>query len=58
MCQTLTARVAEHLEKAVPILDQLEAIVQEVVKQIDGLTVEALRRQAERMDEPYGTAGH
>ena len=46
-----------ELDKAAPILDQLEAIVQELVRQIDGLTVEALRRQAERMDEPYGTAG-
>jgi two-component system, sensor histidine kinase and response regulator len=46
-----------QLEKAGPILDQLEAIVQELVKQIDGLTVEALRRQAEGLDEHPGTAG-
>ena len=46
-----------QLDKAVPILEQLETIAQELVKQIDGMTVEALRRQAERMDEPYGTAG-
>jgi PAS domain S-box-containing protein len=36
-----------QLEKAVPILEQLEMIAQELVKQIDGITVEALRQQAE-----------
>src|SRR5438105_5822596 len=46
-----------QLDKAAPILEQLETIAHELVKQIDGMTVEALRRQAERMDEPYGTAG-
>ena len=105
MCQTLTARVPEHLaalrgalrdqdaprlreaahkccgmlsefsaaagdlaggleelaagtqvDKAAPILEQLETTAQELVKQIDGITVEALRRQAEGMDEHYGTA--
>jgi CheY-like chemotaxis protein/HPt (histidine-containing phosphotransfer) domain-containing protein len=46
-----------QLEKATPILEQLEAIAQELVKQIEGLTVEALRRQAEGMDKHHGTAG-
>jgi HPt (histidine-containing phosphotransfer) domain-containing protein len=46
-----------QLEKAAPILDQLEALVQELVKQTDGLTVEALHRQAEGLDEHPGTAG-
>ena len=46
-----------QLDKAAPILEQLETIAQELVKQIDGITVEALRRQAEGMDEHYGTAG-
>jgi two-component system, sensor histidine kinase and response regulator len=46
-----------QLDKAAPILEQLETIAHELVKQIDGMSVEALRRQAERMDEPYGTAG-
>ena len=45
-----------RLDKAAPILEQLETIAHELVKQIDGITVEALRRQAESMDEPYGTA--
>ena len=45
-----------QLEKAAPILDQLEAIVQELVKQIDGITVEALSRQAKCRDELSGTA--
>src|SRR6266851_468091 len=42
-----------QLDKAAPILEQLETIAHELVKQIDGMTVEALRRQAERMDESY-----
>ena len=45
-----------QLDKAAPILEQLETMAQELVKQIDGITVEALRRQAEGMDEHYGTA--
>jgi CheY-like chemotaxis protein len=46
-----------QLEKATPILEQLEAMVQELAKQINGITVEVLRRQAEGMDEHSGTAG-
>jgi PAS domain S-box-containing protein len=45
-----------QLDKAAPILEQLEAIAQKLVTQIDGITVEALRRQAEVTDEPGGTA--
>src|SRR5205085_1393626 len=41
-----------QLEKAAPILEQLEAIAQELVKQVDGITVEGLRRQAKARDEP------
>ncbi len=36
-----------QLEKAVPILEQLETIAQELVKRIHGITVDDLRRQAE-----------
>ena len=43
-----------QLDKAAPILEQLETIAQELVKQMDGITVEVLRRQAEAMDEHYG----
>ena len=46
-----------QLDKAAPILEQLETIAHELVKQIDGMTVEALRRQAEGLDEHPGTAG-
>jgi hypothetical protein len=46
-----------QLDKATSILEQLEMIAQELVKQIDGITVEALRRHAGGTDEPYGTAG-
>ena len=45
-----------QLENAAPILEQLESMAPELVKQIDGITVEALRRQAEGMDEHYETA--
>jgi HPt (histidine-containing phosphotransfer) domain-containing protein len=40
-----------QLDKAAPILEQLEALGQELVKQIDGITVEALRRRVEGLDE-------
>jgi HPt (histidine-containing phosphotransfer) domain-containing protein len=46
-----------QLDKAAPILEQLVTIAQELVKQIDGITVVALRRQAEGLDEHSGTAG-
>ena len=45
-----------QLDKVGPILEQLEAIAQELVKQIDGLTVEALRHQVEDVDEHSGTS--
>jgi hypothetical protein len=44
-----------QLDKAVPILEQLETIAHELVKQIDGITVEALRHQAEASGEVTGT---
>jgi two-component system sensor histidine kinase/response regulator len=43
-----------QLDKAAPILEQLETIAQELVKQIAGITVEALRRQAEAPSEVTG----
>ena len=46
-----------RLDKAVPVLEQLETTADELVKQADGITVEALRRQAEGMDKHSGTAG-
>ena len=46
-----------QVDKAAPILEQLETIAHDLVKQIDGMTVEALRRQAEGPDELPGTAG-
>jgi hypothetical protein len=45
-----------QLDKAAPLLEQLETIAQELVKQVDGITVEALRRQAEDTKEPGGAA--
>src|SRR5207247_9699125 len=46
-----------RLDKAAPLLEQLEAIAHELVNQVDGITVEALRSQAEGMDEHHGPAG-
>jgi two-component system, sensor histidine kinase and response regulator len=45
-----------QLDKAAPILDQLELVGRELVTQIDGITVDALRRHAEVTDEPGGSA--
>jgi hypothetical protein len=46
-----------QLDTAGPILEQLEAIAQELVNQVVRITIEALRRRAEGMDEYSGTAG-
>ena len=63
---TVAGDLAGHLEdiaggarlsEAPRILAQLEAIAHELVKQADGITVEALRSQAEGRDEHHGTAG-
>jgi len=43
-----------ELDKAAAILEQLETIVHELVKQIDGMTVQALHRQAEVWPNPMG----
>jgi CheY-like chemotaxis protein/HPt (histidine-containing phosphotransfer) domain-containing protein len=46
-----------RLNEAAPVQQQLETIANELVKQADGITVEALRRQAEGLDQHSGTAG-
>src|SRR5207237_3074997 len=43
-----------QLNKAAPLLEQLEAIAQELAKQIDGVTVEGLRGQVKGMDKHFG----
>src|SRR5437588_9361366 len=43
-----------QLDKAALILEQLETIAHEVVKQVDGISVEALRYQAEGLDQHSG----
>ena len=43
-----------QLDKAAPIVEELETTATELVKQLDRITVEALRRQAESMDEHNG----
>jgi two-component system, sensor histidine kinase and response regulator len=45
-----------HLDKAGPILEQLEAVAHELLQQIDRLTVEVLRHEVEDVDEHSGTA--
>jgi hypothetical protein len=44
-----------QLDTAAPVLEQLETVAQELVKQTDGITVGALRLQAESMDKQHGT---
>jgi response regulator RpfG family c-di-GMP phosphodiesterase len=56
----LAGSLEEHaagaqLDEAAPILEELETVAHELVKQVDGITVEALRRQAEATDERGGT---
>jgi two-component system, sensor histidine kinase and response regulator len=48
---------ATQLDKAVPILERLETIAHELVKQTNGMSIEALRRQAKGIDKHRGTAG-
>src|SRR5271157_2392944 len=46
-----------QLDKAPPILEQLETIARELMRQADGLSIEALRRHAEAADDHDRTAG-
>jgi HPt (histidine-containing phosphotransfer) domain-containing protein len=46
-----------QLDKAARLLEHLDTIAHELVKQMDGITVEALRRQAKGMGENHATAG-
>ena len=46
-----------QLDKAPPILEQLETIAGELLRQVDGLSVENLRHQAEAADESDPTVG-
>jgi CheY-like chemotaxis protein len=45
---------ATQLDRAAPVLGQLETMAHELVKEVDGLTVDALRRRVEGGDEPRG----
>src|SRR6516162_3294036 len=46
-----------QLDKAARLLEHLDTIAHELVKQVVGITVEALRRQAEGISENHATAG-
>jgi response regulator RpfG family c-di-GMP phosphodiesterase len=52
--EELAART--QLADTAPILEQLQTMAHELLKAADGITVEALRRQAEGMDEHAGTS--
>jgi CheY-like chemotaxis protein/HPt (histidine-containing phosphotransfer) domain-containing protein len=45
-----------QLDQAAPILEQLESMAQELVKQIDGINVGALCLKVESMDKQHGTS--
>ncbi len=45
-----------QLDKAPPILEQLETTAGELLRQVDSLSIEALRHQAEAVDEPDRTS--
>src|SRR5262249_22605423 len=47
--------VGTQLDKAARLLKQLDTTAHELVKQVDGITVEALRRQEGAADERGGT---
>jgi hypothetical protein len=49
--------VGTQLDEAAPILEQLEMMGHELVKQLDGITVEALRRHVGAADKRHGTGG-
>ena len=46
-----------QLEEARPLVEQLEAMAQELIHQVDGLSLERLRQQAEAADRQDRTAG-
>jgi hypothetical protein len=48
---------SSQLDKAPPILAQLETIAGELLRQVDGLSIEDLRHQAEAADECDPTVG-
>lgn len=46
-----------QLDKAPRILEQFETIARELLRQVDGISIETLRHQAEAADEPRRTVG-
>ena len=47
-----------QLDKAAPILEQLETMGQGLVKQIDGMSIEALRRHGEAAEDRDRSGQH
>ena len=46
-----------QLDEARPLVERLETMTQELIRQVDGLSYESLRRQAGTADDPNRTAG-
>jgi hypothetical protein len=46
-----------QLDKVPPILERLETIARELLQQVDGMSIEDLRHQAEAADEHNRTVG-
>jgi two-component system, sensor histidine kinase and response regulator len=46
-----------QLDEARPLVERLETMAQELIRQVDGLSYESLRRQAGTADDPNRTAG-
>jgi hypothetical protein len=46
-----------HLDEARPLFEWLGTMGQELIRQMDGLSLESLRRQAGTADDPNRTAG-
>ncbi len=45
-----------ELDNAAPVMEQIETMARELIKQLDGITVDALRLQAGRMDKHRATS--
>jgi hypothetical protein len=46
-----------QLQEAWPLVERLEAMAQELMREVDGLSLETLRTLAEAADDPNRTAG-
>src|SRR5260370_42039032 len=47
----------DQLEETEPLIDQLETMAQDLMRAVDGLSLETLRKQTEPADEHHQAAG-